>query len=97
MLIFIKFKSIKNWNVSKGKEFTAMFLGCTSLIDLKALEKWKVSEEGDIENFKSMLLKCSSAKNLEDSEQLSSENSDDSSKYNSEYSDSVNFWDYMLS
>ena len=46
------------WNVSNGKDFSSMFFKCSSLSDIKALQKWDVSNGN---NFRDMFLGCSSS------------------------------------
>ena len=35
-------KSLKNWNVSKGRDFSDMFSECTKLSDIKVLQNWNI-------------------------------------------------------
>ena len=34
-------KSLENWNVSNGNDFSYMFIGCSFLLDIKSLKNWK--------------------------------------------------------
>ena len=45
MLIIIRYKSITKLKCSNGKNLNWMFLGCSSLSDIKALQNWNVSNE----------------------------------------------------
>ena len=36
-------KSLENWNVSNGNNFSYMFCNCSLLSDIKSLENWKFS------------------------------------------------------
>ena len=38
-------KSLENWNVSNGNDFSYMFNECSSLSDIKSLQNWNVSNE----------------------------------------------------
>ena len=53
--------SLKNWNVSKGTDFSYMFCFCSSLNDIKSLENWNVSNGI---NFRCMFCGCSSLSNF---------------------------------
>ena len=57
MFIIKRYKSIKNWNVSNGNDFSSMFSKCSSLIDIKGLANWNVSN-GKFLNY--MFNECSS-------------------------------------
>ena len=37
-------KALEKWNVSNGNDFRSMFSKCSSLSDIKPLEKWKLSK-----------------------------------------------------
>ena len=52
---------MQKWNVSNGKDFSAMFCGCSSLSDINGLLNWNVS---NVNNFNSMFKGCSSSLNL---------------------------------
>ena len=46
MFIISDIKALRNWNVSNGINFTWIFRGCSSLLNIKELENWNTSENG---------------------------------------------------
>ena len=40
---YMNFKSLENWNISKGNKFRTMFSGCLSLSELKPIQNLNIS------------------------------------------------------
>jgi len=43
VILFKRCSSYENWNISNGVNFSYIFLGCSSLSFIKALQNWNVS------------------------------------------------------